>query len=306
MPLERRWQPYELNPDMGPGGIDRFAYPATKFGGAERARQVYSVIEETAERDGLPIRLDRIKRTPNTLNAHRLVRFASRLNLADKLTDLLFAAYFVESLDIGDREVLLAKAAEAGIDPDLARDHLGGNADIAAIRLPNRLPGNWASRLFPASSSTAAMRWPERRSLPPFCRCWIWRRRKSLPCPSGSCDQLSQILHQPVDALHPRRGVVPGAGIDQLVVGTQLHRPHLAADEITSLSGLANVLLWNDNTAPFGPASTRSTPAVRQSCLIVMTSSRFSTSSGRGRNGRSVRLRNYRSPPVHQFRNAPV
>jgi predicted DsbA family dithiol-disulfide isomerase len=134
LPLERRWQPYELNPDMGPGGIDRFAYLATKFGGAERARQVYSVIEETAERDGLPIRLDRIKRTPNTLNAHRLVRFASRLNLGDKLTDLLFAAYFVESLDIGDREVLLAKAAEAGIDPDMARDHLGGNADIAAIR----------------------------------------------------------------------------------------------------------------------------------------------------------------------------
>ena len=50
LPLERRWQPYELNPDMAPGGIDRFAYLATKFGGAERARQVYSVIEETAER----------------------------------------------------------------------------------------------------------------------------------------------------------------------------------------------------------------------------------------------------------------
>ena len=51
------------------------------------------MIEETAERDGLPIRLDRIKRTPNTLNAHQLVRFASRLGLPTKLTDLLFAAY---------------------------------------------------------------------------------------------------------------------------------------------------------------------------------------------------------------------
>jgi predicted DsbA family dithiol-disulfide isomerase len=134
LPLERRWQPYELNPDMAVGGIDRFAYLSTKFGGAERARQVYSVIEETAERDGLAMRLDRIKRTPNTLAAHRLVRFASRLQLADRMTDLLFAAYFVECLDIGDRDVLLAKAAEAGIDPVLARDHLSGNADVAAIR----------------------------------------------------------------------------------------------------------------------------------------------------------------------------
>ena len=169
LPLERRWQPYELNPDMAPGGIDRFAYLATKFGGAERARQVYSVIEETAERDGLPIRLDRIKRTPNTLNAHRLVRFASRLHLADRLTDLLFAAYFVESLDIGDRDVLLAKAAEAGIDPDLARDHLAGNADIAAIRATESVarqighPGGPLLHLQPplcAGRSAGAFRFP--------------------------------------------------------------------------------------------------------------------------------------------------
>src|SRR5690349_23254627 len=81
--LERRWQPFELNPDMPAGGMDRVIYLAAKFGGAERARQVYGVIEETATRDGLPIRLDRIRRTPNTLNAHRLVYYAARFGRAD-------------------------------------------------------------------------------------------------------------------------------------------------------------------------------------------------------------------------------
>src|SRR5690242_3257954 len=96
LPLERRWQPYELNPDMPSAGIDRTSYLAAKFGGIERARQVYAVIEETAARDGLPIRLDRIRRTPSTLAAHRLVRFASRFGLGDRMTELLFQAYFVE------------------------------------------------------------------------------------------------------------------------------------------------------------------------------------------------------------------
>ncbi|UEM23946.1 DsbA family oxidoreductase [Skermanella mucosa] len=134
LPLERRWQPYELNPDLAPAGIDRVAYLAAKFGGIERARQVYGVIEETAAKDGIPIRLDRIRRTPNTLAAHRLVRLAGRSGLADVMTNLLFQAYFIESLDIGDRDVLLAKAAQAGLDPDLTRDYLGSNLDVAAIR----------------------------------------------------------------------------------------------------------------------------------------------------------------------------
>jgi predicted DsbA family dithiol-disulfide isomerase len=134
VPVERRWQPFELNPDMPMAGLDRTAYLAAKFGGVERARQIYSVIEETAARDGLPIALDRIRRTPNTFDAHRLVRFAERRGLADRLTSRLFQAYFVEGADIGDREVLAAAAAEIGLDGDEALCHLGDGADSAAVR----------------------------------------------------------------------------------------------------------------------------------------------------------------------------
>jgi predicted DsbA family dithiol-disulfide isomerase len=112
--LQKRWQPFELNPDLPAAGMDRMAYLAAKFGGLERARQIYGVIEETAARDGISLSFGRIRRTPNTLDAHRLVRFAMRGTTADRLVDLLFEAYFVEGLDIGDRDVLVAKAVEAG------------------------------------------------------------------------------------------------------------------------------------------------------------------------------------------------
>lgn len=132
--VERRWQPFELNPDLPAVGMDRMAYLSAKFGGVERARQIHSVIEETAARDGLPIALDRIRRTPNTFDAHRLVRLAEHKGLADQLTARLFRAYFVEGADIGDHEVLAAAAAEVGLERDEATRHLAEGAEADTVR----------------------------------------------------------------------------------------------------------------------------------------------------------------------------
>lgn len=130
----RSWQPFQINPDMPPGGMDRTLYLAAKFGGAERAHQLHDIVEETAERDGLPLALDRIRCTPNTLDAHRLVRFADRAGLAEALVDALFGAYFIEGLDIGDRDVLAVKATDLGLAPDAVRTLLNGQAETATVR----------------------------------------------------------------------------------------------------------------------------------------------------------------------------
>jgi predicted DsbA family dithiol-disulfide isomerase len=148
----RRWHPFLLNPDLPRRGIDRNLYLAIRFGSRERARQVQAVVEETARRDGLPLNLNRILRTPNTLNAHRLVALAAETDAAerpadrppepsaappaDRLTGALFAAYFVDGLDIGDPEVLLALATAAGLDPDRARACLksDGDKDLALFQ----------------------------------------------------------------------------------------------------------------------------------------------------------------------------
>ncbi|HSK38176.1 MAG TPA: DsbA family oxidoreductase [Arenibaculum sp.] len=132
--VDRRWRPFELNPDMQPAGMDRMAYLAAKFGGIERARQVYAVVEETAARDGLNLSLNRIRRTPNTLDAHRLVRYAARWDLADTLTDRLFDAYFIGGLDIGDHDVLAVKAVEAGLEEDHVRSFLDSDDETAVVR----------------------------------------------------------------------------------------------------------------------------------------------------------------------------
>ncbi|QJE72947.1 DsbA family oxidoreductase [Aerophototrophica crusticola] len=129
LPVEIRWLPFLLNPDLPPGGMDRQSYLAAKFGGLLRARDVHTVIEQTAARDGVPLRLDLIRRTPNTLDAHRLVRLAEEAGLADRLVSLLFRAFFEEGQDIGNHRVLATLAGRAGLNPAEAYGHVRGDRD---------------------------------------------------------------------------------------------------------------------------------------------------------------------------------
>lgn len=128
------WRPFQLNPGMPRGGMDRGAYLATKFGGPERARQIHAMITDTAARDGLPLNLDRITRTPNTLDGHRLVRWvAARGSDAGAAVEAIFRAYFADGLDIGDVDVLIGIAVSLGYGADEIRSHLTSDAEIAAI-----------------------------------------------------------------------------------------------------------------------------------------------------------------------------
>jgi predicted DsbA family dithiol-disulfide isomerase len=105
-------------------------YMALRFGSRDRARQAQAVVEDTAKRDGLPLDLKRITHTPNTLDAHRLLAFSAESETGigtertERLTGLLFAAYFVQGLDIGAQDTLLSLAEQAGLDPNRARLHL--------------------------------------------------------------------------------------------------------------------------------------------------------------------------------------
>ena len=136
---EVRWQPFQLNPDMPRAGMERDAYMVAKFGGPERARQIHTVIEETAERDGLDLRMGGIKRTPNTLDAHRLIRMAGRHGVAGPMVDALFHAYFVDGLDISDIDTLAATAAGIGLDPLEIKALLLGDAEVSAVRSADTL-----------------------------------------------------------------------------------------------------------------------------------------------------------------------
>jgi len=133
-PFEVEWHPFQLNPDMPEGGMDRREYLELKFGGRDKAIEVYARVEEAAKAAGLDIDFAGIKRTPNTLNAHRLIHWAGVEGRQTPVVAALFRAYFKEGRDIGDIEVLADIADAAGLDAAMVRQLLQGDSDAEDIR----------------------------------------------------------------------------------------------------------------------------------------------------------------------------
>jgi predicted DsbA family dithiol-disulfide isomerase len=132
------WRPFQLNPDMPPEGMERKAYIAAKFGGGGQADRVYANVAEVGAGIGIPFAFDRIRRTPNTRDAHRLIRWAAAHALADPVVEALFRAYFLDGRNIGDRAVLAEIAGAAGLDATVARRWLDGDADIEPVLAEDR------------------------------------------------------------------------------------------------------------------------------------------------------------------------
>ena len=133
-PLVPAWHPFQLNPDMPQGGMDRRAYLEAKFGGRENAARTYARIDAAARAAGIEIDFGAIERTPNTVDAHRLIHWAGIEHRQGAVVDALFAAYFREGRDIGDRDVLAGIAAAAGMDGEAVRRLLSTDADAGDIR----------------------------------------------------------------------------------------------------------------------------------------------------------------------------
>lgn len=129
-----RWRVFQLNPAMPDNGMDRSAYLAAKFGGASRAAEIYRVIHREGLSEGIAFAFDRIRRTPNTLKAHALIRLADQTKRASEMTERLFDAYFLEGLDIGDSAVLEGLAADVGLAAEIVRADLADDAIIAQLR----------------------------------------------------------------------------------------------------------------------------------------------------------------------------
>ena len=128
------WHPFQLNPDMPADGMDRREYLETKFGGKENAIKVYARIAEAAETAGLAINFAKIDRTPNTIDAHRLIHWAGLEGRQTAIVSRLFKAYFEEGQDIGDRAILLDMAEGAGLDRAMTERLFEGDADLEDVR----------------------------------------------------------------------------------------------------------------------------------------------------------------------------
>jgi predicted DsbA family dithiol-disulfide isomerase len=121
------WRAFQLNPDMPSAGMERQAYIAAKFGSSAQASRVYAAVAEAGRSEGIDFAFDRIRRTPNTTAAHRLIRYATARGRQEDVVEGLFQGYFLEGRDIGDLETLSDIAAEGGFERKDVAAYLTGS-----------------------------------------------------------------------------------------------------------------------------------------------------------------------------------
>lgn len=133
-PVKVRWLPFQLNPTMPKEGISRREYRTKKFGSWERSLELDAQMVAVGETEGIHFACGQIERTPNTLDAHRLIWLADKEGVQDAVVEALFVAYFTEGRDISNRDTLLDVVAEAGLDRDRAEAVLNSNDGLEAIK----------------------------------------------------------------------------------------------------------------------------------------------------------------------------
>jgi len=128
--FKKRWHPFLLNPDMPAVGMDRQDYINTKFGAGNRGKRVYDAIHDAGLKDDIVFQFDKIKRTPNSTNSHRLIKYAARFEKDEQAVDELFQLFFIKGQDISDHDLLLECIETIGLDRAEFSTYLNSDEDI--------------------------------------------------------------------------------------------------------------------------------------------------------------------------------
>jgi predicted DsbA family dithiol-disulfide isomerase len=129
-----RWLPYQLDPSIPAGGLDRKTYLRKKFGNDGRLAAVHDRLRALGAEEGIAFAFGSIERAPNTIDAHRLIRWASATGAQDKVVERLFSLYFEQGRDIGDRRLLVETAREADMDHEAIEKLLAEGVDEREVR----------------------------------------------------------------------------------------------------------------------------------------------------------------------------
>lgn len=132
--VDVRWRPFLLQPDLPSSGMDWTAFVESKFGGMERAAPAFRQVQGAGSAEGVEFRFDRMRRAPSTRDAHRLVLAAAEVGMAWEMAESLFRAHFTDSMDLNDRDDLLAAAHRGGLDEGVAAAVLDGDQGLAELR----------------------------------------------------------------------------------------------------------------------------------------------------------------------------
>jgi predicted DsbA family dithiol-disulfide isomerase len=133
-PVAVRWRPCQLDPTIPSGGLDRTEYMERKFGRDGRLKAIHDQLVRLGAEVGISFAFDEIRRAPNTLDAHRLIRWAASAGVQREVVERLFRAHFSEGRDVGDRPALLDIAVASGLDADIVERRLEEGVDAEAVR----------------------------------------------------------------------------------------------------------------------------------------------------------------------------
>ena len=131
--VKPNWKPFLLNPEMPTEGIDRTAYLIKKFGSEARINHIYGAIGEAGQSVEIDFAFERINTTPNSVNSHRLIRYAGQHGKASDVVESLFVEFFINGRDIGDIGVLVDIGAAHGLDKIDLQGYLESTDDIRLI-----------------------------------------------------------------------------------------------------------------------------------------------------------------------------
>src|SRR3569832_2619186 len=139
--VDVQWRPYQLDPNIPREGVDRASYMKAKFGDGPRVAAMSESLKAEGLREGISFAFEKIDRRPNTIDSHRLIRWAAVAGMQDSVVERLFAAYFLEGRDIGDPGVLEFLAADVGLDSVQVAELLADDTDRAAVEREAKLAG---------------------------------------------------------------------------------------------------------------------------------------------------------------------
>jgi len=129
-----RWRPFQLDPTIPSQGLDRRAYMRAKFRDDARLAEAHARLRLLGAEVGIAFDFEAISRSPNTLDAHRLIRWAAASGVQDEVVERLFSAYFEHGRDIGDRSVLAEIAGQSGMDVEAVGRRFAGDDDVEAVQ----------------------------------------------------------------------------------------------------------------------------------------------------------------------------
>jgi predicted DsbA family dithiol-disulfide isomerase len=133
IPVVINWRPYFLNPWVPREGMNRADYLTAKFGSVDRYTSMAQRVVEAARSEGLTYAIDKVARQPNTLDCHRMIRWAGESGAAGRMKQRLMDLYFTEGADLSERAVLTQAAIDCGMNGERVRELLAGDKDIEQV-----------------------------------------------------------------------------------------------------------------------------------------------------------------------------